>query len=115
MALDLRVFRDVTSRVSSPPLAAIPIQSRNYRWTGDEFPTLFANLQEEIFSIGNNRATHSLSPAERPITSAMRVFYEQVTGVKVCSSLFSFIGFLLLLLLVWLRRKLLSTGFLYAL
>ena len=32
------------------------------------------------------------------LSEVKRIFYEQVTGVKVCSSFFSFIGFLLLLL-----------------
>jgi hypothetical protein len=41
-----------------------------------------------------------------------RVLYEQVTGVKVCFFAFSFIGLLLLLLLL---VSLLSTGFVFAL
>ena len=42
-------------------------------------------------------------------------FYEQVTGVKVCSSDFSFIEAFVPCSWFWLRRMLLSTGPLYAL
>jgi len=48
----------------------------------------------------------------RDIPDEVRIFYEQVTGVKVLFVAFSFIELLLLLLLL---VSLLSTGFLFAL
>ena len=49
------------------------------------------------------------------ISQYKRVFYEQVRDVKYLGLCFSFISVLVLLLLVSLRRLLLSTGFLFAL
>jgi hypothetical protein len=51
--------------------------------------------------------------SRKQIAYDKHVLYEQVAGVKGLVVVFSFIGFLLLLLL--LRRMLLSTGFVFAL
>src|SRR5260370_15717469 len=64
------------------------------------------------------RSSNSLPPSSMSallwLTSRKRVFYERVTGVKVCFWVFPFVG-LLLLLLLGSRRMLFSTGFLFAL